>query len=69
MDAFDIAGCTRVPVPIPGTPDPVAGLEDSGPQAELIAQLVQGIQAGETGTDDDRIEVRLRQGVREIDRG
>ena len=47
---------SRVAVPVPGAPDAVAGLEDPGPQSQLVAKLVEHVEAGEAGPDDHRVD-------------
>src|SRR5262249_48928478 len=55
--AVRIAARARIAIPVPGAADPVAGLEHSDVQVELVAQRVKHVHAGKAGTDDNGIEV------------
>src|SRR3954447_13686081 len=52
-----------IAVPVPGAADPAAGLEHPHPQPEL-AQFVELIETGNTGTDHDRVEIEADFGSR-----
>ncbi len=55
LDALDVAARTGIPVEQPCPADLVGPLDDHRLQPEL-SQPVQGVQTGEPGTDDDRVE-------------
>src|SRR5438128_1727054 len=57
VHALDVAARARVAIPVPGAADAVARLEDAGRQPEL-AQAVEHVEPGESGPDDDRVEIR-----------
>jgi hypothetical protein len=46
-----------MPIPVPGAADAIAGLEHDDVQVELVAQRMQHVHTGESGADDDCIEV------------
>ena len=54
--AFGIEARARVAVPVPGAADIGAVLEHQRLQAEF-AQLVELVEAGNTGADDDRVKI------------
>ncbi len=56
VQRLDIAAHARVAVPVPGAADAVALLEHPYAQAHA-SQAMQGVQPGEAGADDDRVEV------------
>ena len=61
--AFGITPRARVAVPIPGTAHAITGFQHMGGKPLAVAQAMELIHAGETGTDDQRvIELRLGRG-------
>src|SRR6202040_1665017 len=57
--AFGIEAGAGIAVPVPGAADAGAGFEHPHRQAEL-AQLVELVEAGHAGTDDDRVKIESR---------
>ena len=56
--AVGVAAGAGVPVPVPRAANTTAGFIDAYRQAHLVAEPVQHVQAGETGTNNDGIELR-----------
>src|SRR5260370_41143302 len=56
LDAFDVAACAGIAVPIPGAADALAGLEPPYPET-LPSHAVQQARSAEPGPDDPRIEI------------
>ncbi len=56
VDREDVAAGARVPVPVPGTADVVAGLEDHSAQAGA-AHPDQLVHPGEPGADDHHVDL------------
>lgn len=63
VDTLDVAAGTGVPVPEPGAAHVRAGLEHPRRQLHRVAQLAQRVEAGESGTHDDDIDVGGRKGL------
>src|SRR3954465_6189706 len=60
LHALDVAARTRVAVPIPGSADTAARLEDTHGHPQPT-QAMEHVEAGESGPDDHRIEIaRIR---------
>jgi hypothetical protein len=57
IDAFDIATGARVLVPVPGTADIGATVETAYPETLLVAKAMYRVQAGESGSYDNHIEI------------
>src|SRR3954454_18534509 len=55
--AFGVASCAGVAIPVPGAPDPIAGLQHLHRKAEPVAQANQLIQAGEPCSDDHCVKL------------
>src|SRR5277367_4436828 len=60
--AFGIAARAGIAVPVPGAADTTACLEQPRREPEPVAQAEQLIEAGEPGTDDQRVELAGRVG-------
>ena len=58
---FGVEAGAGIAVPVPGTADAGTGLEYPHPQTEL-AQLVELIEPGNSGADDDGVEIGARFG-------
>ena len=58
LHAFHVTARTRVTVPVPGAAHAIARLKNPRRQPKL-AQLVQHVQPGKTGANDDGIEVHV----------
>src|SRR4051812_12463986 len=56
--ALGVKARARISVPIPSAADTAAGLEDPHAQAEL-SQFVELVEPGNTGADDDSIEIEV----------
>ena len=57
--ALGIEAGAGIAVPVPGAADAGAGFEHPHLEAEF-AQLVELVEAGNAGADDDRVEIRAR---------
>ncbi len=57
VDRLDVAAGAGIAVPVPGATHIVAGLEDPHGHVHPVAQSVQRVQAGETGSYDDDVGV------------
>ena len=57
--ALGIEAGAGIAVPVPGAADAGAGFEHPHLEAEF-SQLVELVEAGNTGADDDRVEIRAR---------
>ncbi len=55
--AFGIEARAGIAVPVPGAADPGAALERAHPEPEF-AQLIELIEAGNAGADDDSVEIQ-----------
>ena len=58
--AIGVAACAGIAIPVPRAADAVAGLEHRDVQVELVAQRMEHVHAGESGTNDYRIKVGFR---------
>ncbi|GAA4107198.1 hypothetical protein GCM10023067_01710 [Aminobacter aganoensis] len=56
MQAFDITPSAGIPVPVPGSAHVGTGFYRDGAQS-VLAQPVQHIEACETGTYNNRVEI------------
>jgi len=57
--ALRIEACAGIAVPVPGAADAGAGLEHPHLEAEFT-QLIELLEPGNAGTDDDCVEIRAR---------
>src|SRR5947209_5048551 len=55
--ALGIEPGAGIPVPVPGAADAASGFKHPNPEAEL-AQLIELVETGNTGSDDDCVEIR-----------
>ena len=56
--ALGVRQCARVAVPVPGAAGAVCLVETDRGEAEFVVQLVDGVDAAESGADDDGVDGR-----------
>jgi hypothetical protein len=55
VHAFDVDSGSGVTVPVPGPTDVARGVERDDVFRQLVPQHADGVQTGESGSDDDRV--------------